>query len=169
MIYVILYLVAIVLANLSIYYFGTTFILVNAFLFIGFDLVARDKLHEKWENDKLFLKMSLLVLTGSVLSFLLASGSWQIGLASFTAFLLAGFVDTLVYQILKNKSQIVRMNGSNVPSAITDSVVFPTLAFGQFLPLVILGSAAAKIFGGLFWSYIVTRNLRRNNDNLDIV
>ena len=50
---------------------------------------------------------------------------------------------------------MVRVNGSNVFSAAVDSAVFPTLAFGVFLPWVILGQFAAKVAGGFVWSMIL--------------
>ena len=43
MLYVILYLSAIILANLSSNYFGANASIINAFLFIGLDLTSRDK------------------------------------------------------------------------------------------------------------------------------
>lgn len=46
MLYVIMYLVAIVLANLTVAAFGPRMVIVNAFLFIGLDLTARDRLHD---------------------------------------------------------------------------------------------------------------------------
>lgn len=157
MIYVIMYLVAIVLANLSIYWFGTTFVFINAFFFIGLDLVARDKLHERWKNDKLFLKMLSLIFIGSAITILFSLGAWQIAIASFLAFLLAGITDTIFYQLLIKKHRMIKINGSNIPSALVDSFVFPTLAFGQLLPFVILGQFIAKVMGGLFWSLVITK------------
>ena len=46
----------------------------------------------------------------------------------------------------------LRLNGSNVPSALTDSLVFPTLAFGAFLWPILLGQFAAKVLDGLVCS-----------------
>jgi queuosine precursor transporter len=155
MIYVFLYLVAIVLANLSIYFFGEVMLFINAFLFIGLDLTARDKLHSKWHNDGLFWKMSLLVLSGSLLTVLFSLGAWKIALASFLAFFLAGIVDSLVYHKLINKSFFVRVNGSNIPASLTDSIVFPTIAFGGFSLYFTLGQFLAKVLGGMFWGYII--------------
>jgi hypothetical protein len=43
-----------------------------------------------------------------------------------------------------------------VPSAAVDSIVFPTIAFGGFLPLITLGQFAAKVAGGAVWSIILT-------------
>lgn len=53
MFYVLVYLIAIVAANLSVAYFGPQATIVNAFLLIGLDLSTRDKLHELWRNDRL--------------------------------------------------------------------------------------------------------------------
>ena len=50
---IILYLVAIILANLSVAHFGPSVAVVNAFLFIGLDLTARDALHERWHGRHL--------------------------------------------------------------------------------------------------------------------
>ena len=48
----------------------------------------------------------------------------------------------------------MRINGSNVPSAMVDSLVFPTLAFGAFLWPIVLGQFVAKVLGGFVWSLI---------------
>ena len=155
-----LYLVAIVLANLSVAHFGPSSTIVNAFLFIGLDLTSRDKLHEAWHNNGLIWKMGLLIATGSLISWLLNRNAGQIALASFIAFACAAVVDTIVYQILRKQKYMVKVNGSNIFSAATDSIIFPTIAFGGFLPWITLGQFAAKVFGGAIWAII----LRRHNE-----
>lgn len=154
MTYIALYLIAIVLANASIAAFGASATVFNAFVFIAFDLTARDALHEAWHHDKLWLKMFLLILTGSALSALLAPA---IALASFMAFLAAGLSDALVYQIAYRYPRLVKMNLSNGFSAWVDSFVFITLAFGvsPILWGVILSSYAAKVAGGVLWSLVI--------------
>jgi hypothetical protein len=57
-----LYLAAIVAANLSVAYFGPASTIVNAFLFIGLDLTARDRLHDAWHGRGLAWKMTLLII-----------------------------------------------------------------------------------------------------------
>jgi uncharacterized PurR-regulated membrane protein YhhQ (DUF165 family) len=155
MTYVILYLGAIVLANLTLVYFGPTWSIVNAFLFIGLDLTARDKLHDAWHGKKLVLKMTALIAAGSILSYLLNRNAGQIAVASFIAFAAAGITDAVIYQLLGKYPKWMRINGSNVPSAAVDSIVFPTIAFGGFLPLITLGQFLAKVFGGAMWSVII--------------
>lgn len=155
MIYVILYLVAIVLANLSVAAFGPSIAIINAFLFIGLDLTARDRLHDTWRGNNLFLKMAALIATGSILSWLLNRNAGPIALASFAAFAAAATVDAIIYHRLGRYPRWLRINGSNIPSAAVDSLVFPTLAFGGFLWPIVLGQFAAKTLGGFFWSFVL--------------
>lgn len=169
MIYVVLYLVAIVLANLSIVWaqelFGYTdavrlaITVLNALVFIAFDLSARDKLHDAWHNKGLVWKMGLLIATGSVLSWFLNRQAGIIALASFSAFALAGMADAIVYGILKRRGikRMNRMNGSNLAGAAIDSLVFPTIAFGGLNWLLTIGQFAAKVLGGAFWAWVFTR------------
>jgi queuosine precursor transporter len=152
---VLLYLTAIILANLSTAHFGPSASIVNAFLFIGLDLTSRDKLHDAWHGRGLLPKMSALIAVGSLLSWLLNRNAGQIALASFVAFGAAAVVDTIAYHLLRDKAHLLRINESNVLSAAVDSLVFPTLAFGGFAPLITLGQFAAKVLGGLVWSLIL--------------
>jgi len=154
MIYIVLYLIAVVLANLSVGAFGPAATIINAFLFIGLDLTSRDRLHDRWQGKNLSLKMALLICTGSILSWALNSSTGPIALASFVAFAVAASVDTFVYQQLGHYPRWLRVNGSNLPSAAVDSLIFPTLAFGNFLLPVVLGQFLAKSTGGFVWSLI---------------
>lgn len=160
MIYVGLYLFAIVAANLTIAAFGPAWSIVNAFLFIGMDLTARDRLHDAWHGRGLWRKMALLVATGSLLSYALNRNAGQIALASFVAFGLAGIADTVVYSLLRRRTYMQRVNGSNLVSAAVDSLVFPTLAFGGIMPWITLGQFAAKIGGGFVWSVVLSKTAK---------
>lgn len=153
--YIVLYLAAIVAANLLVARFGPAATIVDAFLFIALDLTARDNLHETWEHSGLWWKMSLLISAGSGLSYLLNAGAGRIALASFVAFTLANMADTLTYAALHGKARLLKVNGSNVVSALVDSIAFPTLAFGALLPWIVLGQFAAKVLGGFVWSVIL--------------
>ena len=163
MIYVILYLSAIVLANLSVAQFGPSVAIINAFLFIGLDLTARDKLHDAWKGKRLFLKMASLIAAGSLLSWILNRNAGPIALASFVAFASAATVDALMYQALAKLPKWARINGSNIPAAAIDSLVFPTLAFGGILWPIVFGQFFAKVAGGFVWSLIL--NLKSGADN----
>jgi hypothetical protein len=77
MIYVAIYLAAIVVANLSVAALGPQAVIVNAFLLIGLDLTLRDKLHDRWNNDQLALRMGALILAGGVISYVLNRDAGQ--------------------------------------------------------------------------------------------
>lgn len=161
-IFVGLYLSAIVAANLLVAKFGAGMSVVNAFLFIGLDLTCRDHLHDAWSHHGLVWKMGLLVLAGSGLSWLFNNSAGQIAVASVVSFAAAAVVDTMVYHWLRRHGYLVRVNGSNLVSGLVDSVVFPSLAFGSILPWVILGQFSSKVCGGLLWS-LVLRHRRKTN------
>lgn len=153
---IVLYLAAIITANLTVAAFGPGVSILNAFLLIGFDLTARDALHERWHRRGLWWKMALLVGSGSILSYVLNRDAGPIALASFVAFAVAGVVDLIIYSMLRKRvGMFGRMNGSNVFSAAADSIVFPTLAFGGFLPWVTLGQWLAKVAGGFLWAVVI--------------
>ena len=153
MIYPAIYVAALVVANLLVAWLGPWFSPINAFVLIGLDLSLRDKLHEQWENDRLWLKMGGLIAVASGLSYLLNPVAGPIALASFVAFALAMTADTIVYHYLRDKPWVIRSNGSNVAGAAVDSITFPTIAFGGLLPEIVVLQFCAKIFGGGIWSY----------------
>ena len=159
--YIILYLVAIIAANLTVAWWGPRMVIINAFLFIGLDLTARDGLHEAWHGRGLVWKMLVLVGTGSVLSWALAlvigGSAGRVAVASFVAFALAGVADAVVYHFLHRHHRLLKINGSNVAGAAVDSLIFPTLAFGALMPWIILGQFVAKVGGGFVWSLILAR------------
>ena len=149
------YLAAIVAANLSIVYFGSSAAIWNAAILIAFDLSARDGLHEAWHGRNLWPKMLALIAAGSLLSWSLNANAGPVALASFLAFGAAGVADSLIYAALGDKSRLVKMNGSNVVSSIVDSVVFVGVAG---LPwFIVPGQIAAKIIGGFVWSVLLSR------------
>jgi hypothetical protein len=156
---VLIYLAAIVAANVTVAAFGPGMVIVNAFVLIGLDLTARDKLHDAWRGRWLWPRMALLILTGGVLSWVLNAGA--IALASTVAFALSASADAVTYSVLGSRARMLRINGSNVVGAAVDSLVFPTLAFGGFLPVIVIGQFAAKVAGGFVWSVILSLPVRR--------
>lgn len=161
---IVLYLAAIVAANLLVAAFGPSVAVVNAFLFIGLDITARDTLHETWKNEGLWWKMLLLIAAGSILSAALNWNAAQIALASFLAFAGAGLADTAVYHVLRDRARLLKINGSNVVSAAVDSVLFPALAFGFPLLIgVMIGQFVAKVAGGFVWS-VILKSLDTHSD-----
>ena len=148
------YLLAIVLANVTISMFGPSVSIINAFLFIGFDLTTRDKIDDRVKQNK-YAFMTALILVGSALSYLVNRGSGNIAIASFVAFLLSGSADYVVYRATEGQSRFNRINKSNAVGAIVDSFVFPTLAFGAVMPAIIVMQFVAKFAGGMFWGFVL--------------
>jgi len=77
-------------------------------------------------------------------------------------FLATGVGDSLVYAGLRKKHFIIGANGSNVAGSAIDSIVFPTLAFGLFMPEIVLGQFVAKFLGGFLWSLVLQKNLSKD-------
>lgn len=164
------YLGAIVAANLTLAEWGAKHpevALYNAFLFIGLDLTCRDSLHDLWRRN-LHRNIGLLIVAGSGLSYVL--GQWlgsgpfvgRIALASCIAFGAAALVDTVVYHYMRWHSWYERVNSSNLFGAATDSLVFILLwPFGFDFALA-FSLFAAKVAGGVVWSFVLHwRRLRR--------
>lgn len=153
---ILMYLGAIVAANLLTAQLGPWVTPINALVFIAFNLTSKDSLQRRWGFG---WKMIMLILAGSALSVLFSIGTWRIASASFAAFLLSGIGDALVFERLKQRGWLWQVNGSNVAGAILDSALFLALAFGWppswgALALQIL----AKIFGGFIWSLVLKRD-----------
>jgi len=155
--FILMYVSAIVLANLSVATFGPWVSPINSFLFIGFDLALRDKIHDKWSEQGLFwVKMIGLIAFAGLISFALNPAAGKIAIASVVAFCLAGVADAVVYHLARRKQFMIRSNSSNVAGAAVDSVVFPSMAFGSFLPEIVALQFSAKVLGGAVWSFVIS-------------
>ena len=153
---IIIYISALVLANLSVAAFGPWVSPINAFLLIGLDLSLRDKLHERWK-DRLWLRMGTLIAGAGAISFVLNPAAGTIAIASVVAFIASSLADALIYQRLIKQPWWIKANGSNIASAAVDSIVFPTIAFGSLMPAIVLLQFAAKVLGGLLWSLVLRK------------
>lgn len=146
-----IYVAAICAANMSANHFGPAITPVNSFLLIGLDFVVRDRLHERVG----IVKMFLLIAVAGAISVAIDPSVGVIPAASVISFIVSSVVDTMVYQALIRKAWAVKSNGSNIAGAAVDSLVFPAIAFGAFMPAVVLGQFFAKVIGGLMWSYFL--------------
>lgn len=149
---VVIYPSAMVAANLSVAAFGSIVIPINSFLLIGMDLTLRDWLQihiSRWS-------MLILIGVSGLLSYLLNPASGRIAVASFVAFTVSAIIDCFVFTIAKG-SWLRRVNTSNSAGAITDSLLFPTIAFGTFMPTVVLLQVATKIAGGSFFAWLLNK------------
>lgn len=142
------YAAAMIAANLSVAHFGPSVAPINAFLLIGLDLVVRDVLHERLTRAQ----MASMIIVTSMLTYLFAPGAAMIAVASAAAFGLASLADWAIFSRLGGWGWMARSNASNVGGAIVDSLVFPTIAFGAWMPEIVLLQCAAKIAGGALWA-----------------
>jgi hypothetical protein len=152
-IYPIIYIFALVAANLLVATIGPWFSVVNSFVLIGLDLTLRDKLHDKWGGNP--IKIGGLIVVAGVISYLLNPASGQIAIASVVAFTLSMVVDSFVYQKLKDKPWEKRVTGSNLAGAAVDSLAFPTIAFGGLMPEIVAMQFASKVVGGFIWTKLI--------------
>lgn len=156
MLAVLIYFSAIVAANLSVAALGPWISPLNSFLFIGLDLSLRDHLHDSWSGGNLWARMLALIAFAGVVSYVLNPASAQIAMASVVAFVAAGVVDAVSYHLMRSRPYLQRSNASNASSALVDSVVFPALAFGAFLPHIVAMQFFAKVCGGFVWSIVLS-------------
>ena len=157
---VLAYLGAVVAANLTIATFGPAAVLPVAFALVGFNMTARDRLHDSWHGRGLGWKMAALVAVGGLLSFLLNADALRIAVASSVAFAASETVNALVYapMLRRRVPWLARVNAGNVPNALADSALFIGLAFGPLWGLM-LAQAAVKIGGGFVWSLVLRRRV----------
>ena len=67
---------------------------------------------------------------------------------------------------LRKYKFLIRSNGSNIAGSALDSIIFPTMAFGVFMPEIILGQFVAKVAGGAIWSFILQKTYLKMPINL---
>jgi hypothetical protein len=146
---IIVYIAAMVVANLTVWWLGPWVSPINAFVLIGLDLTMRDVLHERINRWQL----AGVICVGGLLTYLLNPGAAHIAAASAIAFFAAALADWLVYAAMASSPWLKRSIISNVAGAAIDSIVFPSLAFGAFLPLIMLLQFAAKVCGGALWAF----------------
>lgn len=161
MLLIALYLSAIVAANLFIAAFGPAAVAPVSFFLVGFTLTSRNRLHELW-RERLVLNLGLLIAAGGFLSALLNLNATRVAIASVVAFTFSQALDTLIYEPLYRRQVkwFTRSNTSNLGSAVLDSLIFVSIAFGFSWP-IIASQVAAKVLGGLFWTAILNRRVTK--------
>ncbi|MDU1573244.1 MAG: VUT family protein [Pantoea sp.] len=147
----VIYVVAICAANLLVARYGPWVTPINAFFLVGLDMVLRDILHERYG----IMRSLFLSAIAGIVSYAINPASGLIAIASMVAFIAAAFVNALVYQKLIDKPWLKKSNAGNVAAAAVDSVLFPLIAFGAFLPLIIGAQFVCKTVGGAIWSWLL--------------
>ena len=154
-------------ANLLVAQLGPWITPFNAFVLVGLSMVSRDVLHQKWHDDATFYpKMFGMIAAAGLAAWAVNPAAGRIAIASATALTVSALAETATFQRLINRRWMVRSNGSNLPGAIVDTVVFTTVAFGFAWGLlaVMAAQAGMKIAGGLFWSALLNPRMSRQAD-----
>lgn len=136
------YVLLIVLANWSVGVFGPVITPLNALLFIGVDFAIRDKLNMQMS----WREIALLITVASVVTYVFNTAPTQVALASALAFFVSQSVDSIVFNNVRG-TFVKRSFVSNVFGAATDSLLFPTIAFGTLLPGVVAAQFVCKVIG----------------------
>jgi len=163
---VVFYLLTIVAANLIVssygmvnVFAGISVVHVTAFLLIAPDFTLRDYIHDKWK-DNWKKNMSILIITGSIITYLLNTDSLNIAVASTVAFFSAAVIDSIVYKYMEKHKWFYRVNTSNFLSTVTDSIIFLSIAFGfSIVPIII--QILAKYSGAFIWSLILNKEYKK--------
>jgi len=146
-----IYIAAMVAANLLVWWLGPWFSPINAFILIGLDLTLRDVMQERFTR----WQIAGVIAAGGIITWFANPAAAHIAIASVTAFTVSALADWAAYTMLRSKPWLVRSNGSNIVGAAVDSIIFPTLAFGSFMPVIIGLQFAAKVGGGAIWSLVM--------------
>lgn len=146
------YAAALIIANLTVAHFGPSVMPVIAFALIGLDLALRDVLHKHMRP----WQMGALIAATGAITYALNPAAQFIAVASAVSFVAAAAVDWFAFSYNAG-GWMRRSNVSNAAGAIVDSFLFPTIAFGVFMPEVIAAQMAAKMAGGFLWSLALRR------------
>jgi hypothetical protein len=150
-----IYLLAFVLANFIVLWFGATGLIFTALFLIPFDFVMRCMFHEQWKGMELFLKLGAVVIAASVATYLLNRGTENIAYGSAFGFIAAQIAAGIFYQAFIHKKFFLKVNGSDAIAILVDSIVFQLVAFGTIDVFVSTTQFALKIIGGLFWYWVI--------------
>jgi uncharacterized PurR-regulated membrane protein YhhQ (DUF165 family) len=145
-----LYATAIISANLLVAQFGPSITPINAFFLIGLDLALRNYLSFKMTK----IQMASMIIGTGLLSYLVNPAAGMIALASGVAFTLAALADWVTFNTVQGQWMKRNLAGNSV-GALIDSIVFPTIAFGSLMPLIVLAQFVAKVLGGSMWGYLL--------------
>jgi len=155
-----IYLLAFVLANFIVLWFGAKGLIFTAIFLIPFDFVLRCLFHETWKGFELILKLGALVISASIITYLINSDAQNIALGSAGGFISAQIVAGLFYQLVIKKSYIIKVNGSDAVGILIDSIVFQLIAFSFINYEITIIQFLLKLTGGLFWYWLIFVKLK---------
>jgi len=121
----------------------------------------RDAIHEKWGRKGAYILIGLASIISWGLALLTGDGLLsRITLSSVLAFLVNETLDTEVYHVLRQRSRLAAIIGSNAASSMVDSVLFIWVAFGPLWSLMVGQYIVKMVIAGLVGLWM-TRQTRR--------
>jgi uncharacterized PurR-regulated membrane protein YhhQ (DUF165 family) len=117
------------------------FVVPAGTLWAGLTFTLRDMLHEAFGPRGVTAGIAI----GAGVSWLLASP--RIAVASVVAFAVSEILDSAVYAVLRHRSRLRAVVGSNIAGLLVDSLLFVPLAFGSLaaVPGQLVGKTAATV------------------------
>jgi len=158
-----IYLMAFILANYIVIWYGPTGLIFTALFLVPFDFVMRCVFHETMKGFKLFLFMAFLVSLASLVTYYINQDSMNIALGSVFGFSCAQLFAGIFYQFFIKKSYFIKVNGSDFIGIIVDSIVFQLVAFNSIDSGITISQILMKVLGGLFWYWIFFKVIKIQN------
>ena len=155
---IIIYALAVITANLLVAKFGPQVTPINAFFLIGLDLALRNYLSFKIKR----YQMMLMIVGTGILSYLINPASGMIAIASGIAFVVASLADWATFNTVTGNWMKRNFAGNSV-GALIDSLLFPTIAFGSLMPIIVVSQFVAKVAGGTMWGWLINKKLSHEN------
>jgi uncharacterized PurR-regulated membrane protein YhhQ (DUF165 family) len=109
---------------------------------------------------ELIIKLGALVITASIITYLINADAQNIALGSAGGFISAQIAAGLFYQLVIKKSYFIKVNGSDAIGILIDSIVFQLLAFSVINYEITIIQFVLKLLGGLFWYWIIFVKLK---------
>jgi uncharacterized PurR-regulated membrane protein YhhQ (DUF165 family) len=107
-------------------------------------------------------QMAAMILGTGALSYAINPATGMIAIASGVAFTAAALADWATFNTVTG-NWIKRNFAGNSVGALIDSVVFPTIAFGALMPVIVVAQFAAKVAGGAAWGFLINKFLNKND------
>lgn len=142
------------IVNLIVYYCGAWVIPITTSVCVAANMMLRDRVF----CGKGLKFSAAIAAAAGLCTFAFNHAALSVAVASFTAVVAGAFVAGSVFKLLKSKVSIEKARPiANTCSAITDSLIYPTIAFMTFLPFVSMEMFASKFLSVLLYTFIINK------------
>jgi uncharacterized PurR-regulated membrane protein YhhQ (DUF165 family) len=153
----ILYIAAVVAANLLVKHYGPQAAPAIAFVAVAAVLIFRDRFADLvGSRTTSQILQAALIGVGAIATYLLNSDAALIAKASVIAFVASELTEQVLYLLMRNRPWMERAPWAAVPAALVDSVLFITIAFG-FSFWIIAAQFGCKVGGAYLWANVIDR------------